>query len=286
MATSPIILAHGGAGSSNTDSDGPERACREAWALLTDGQPEEALRAVVAAAVVLEDDPRFNAGTGSNMRLDGRIQMDAIVATSDGRVGSVAGIEGVRNPIRVAREVIDSPHVLLTGDGAVAFARRRGHPRHDVATEKARTRLLEALARLGEGNLRPNEVKWAGRDRHGTIGAVARSADGRFAVASSTGGTSLMLPGRVGDTPIFGAGAMAGPDGVVAATGDGEEILRRLSSRRVYDRIAAGEHPQAACEAEVAAFPSPYTIGLLALSATGYGMAATGDTMARAMLEA
>lgn len=284
MARPPIILAHGGAGSSNRDSDGPERACREAWALLRNPHPDSALRAVIAAAVVLEDDPRFNAGTGSNMRLDGRIQMDAIVATSDGRVGSVAGIEDVRNPVQVAREVMESPHVLLVGAGAIAFARRRGHSRYDVATEKARTRLREALARLETGSLRPNEARWLGWDGHGTIGAVARSADGRFAVASSTGGTSMMLPGRVGDTPLFGAGAMVGPDGAVAATGDGEEILRRLSSRRVYDRIARGEHPRAACEAEVTAFPSPYTVGFLALSTTAYGMAATRNRMARAVM--
>lgn len=94
----------------------------------------------------------------------------------------------------------------------------------------------------------------------------------------------MMLAGRVGDTPLFGAGAMAGPDGAVAATGDGEEILRRLSSRRVYDRIARGEHPQAACEVEVAAFPSPYSVGFVAVSATDHGLAATLGTMARAVV--
>jgi beta-aspartyl-peptidase (threonine type) len=283
--TSPIILAHGGAGSARADSNGPERACREVWSVLTDGRPDAPLRAVVAAAVVLEDDPRFNAGTGSNMRLDGTIQMDAIVAASDGRVGAVAGIKSVRNPVRVALEVMASPHVLLVGEGATAFARSHGHEPSEVATERARQRLREARTRLASGDLRPQEAKWRGWEGHGTIGAVARGEDGSYAVASSTGGTSMMLPGRVGDTSLFGAGAMVGPAGAIAATGDGEEIIRRLASRLVYDRIAAGEHPQSACEAEVTAFPSPYAVGFLAVSATGFGMAATGDTMARALFE-
>lgn len=119
----------------------------------------------------------------------------------------------------------------------------------------------------------------------GTIGAVARAADGTFATACSTGGTSMMLHGRIGDTPIFGAGTMAGPVGAVCATGDGEEVIRRLSSMRVYLRMEAGMLPQEAVEAEVASFPEPYVIGLIAVSSLGWGMAATGDKMARACLE-
>jgi len=285
MTGHPIVLAHGGAGSPNTDSDGPGAACRQAAALLGDGQPDGALRAVIEAAVILEDDPRFNAGTGSNMRLDGSLQMDAILATSDGRIGSVAAIEGVRNPIRVARFVMDSPHVMLCGAGASRFARSRGLPEHDVTTEKALDRHRKTLERIATGNLRPNEQRWTGRDTHGTIGVVARGADGCFAAASSTGGTSMMLPGRIGDTPIFGAGVMSGPEGAICATGDGEEIIRRLGSLRVYMRIANGEHPQAACDAEVAEFPKPYTVGFISVGAAGWGMAATGDSMARAVLE-
>lgn len=281
----PIILTHGGAGAPNENSDGPMEACRIGMAHLTDGQIDPALRAVIEAAVVLEDDPRFNAGTGANQRLDGTLQQDALLATSDGRIGAVAAIDSTKNPIRVARLVMDSPHVLLCGAGATQFARFRGIAAHDCTTERTRERHKLALERLKTGEVRPTEQKWRGRAMTGTIGAVARAADGTYATACSTGGTSMMLHGRVGDTPIFGSGTMAGPIGAVCATGDGEEIIRRLSSMRVYLRMEAGMHPQQAIEAEVASFPTPYVLGIIAVSALGWGIAATGDKMARGMLE-
>ncbi|MBZ0135756.1 MAG: isoaspartyl peptidase/L-asparaginase [Planctomycetes bacterium] len=283
--TRPAILAHGGAGAPNEDSDGPLAACEHAATFLVDGQPDGALRAVIEAAVILENDERFNAGTGANYRLDGSLQMDAILATSDGRIGSVAAIERVRNPIRVARLVIDSPHVMLCGDGATQFAHTRGIADDPPLTDKARKRMEAALERLKSGEVRPTEQKWRGKDMHGTIGAVARAADGTFAVSCSTGGTSMMLRGRVGDSPIFGAGVMCGPAGAVCATGDGEEIIRRLASMRVYMRIEQGDHPQAACEAVVKEIPAPYTVGFIAVSKDAHGMSATADKMARGAKE-
>jgi len=281
----PAILAHGGAGAPNENSDGPEAACREGMRHLTAGGIDPALRAVIEAAVVLEDDVRFNAGLGANMRLDGSIQMDACLAVSDGRIGSIACIEKVKNPIRVARLLMDSPHLMLCGDGATEFARQRGIEEADLSTDKCRERHAAALERIKSGELRPTEERWQGRGMHGTIGAVARAIDGTFAVSCSTGGTSMMLRGRVGDTPIFGAGVMVGSDGAVCATGDGEEIIRRLASLRVYERVAAGEHPQAAAEAEVAALPEPYTVGFIVISRDAHGMAATRDKMARYALK-
>jgi L-asparaginase / beta-aspartyl-peptidase len=277
----PVILAHGGAGASNDHSDGPIAACEAASRYLHDGEPDGALRAVIEAAVILEDDIRFNAGTGGNVRLDGTLQLDAIVAASDGRIGAVAAIEGVKNPVRVARLVMDSPHVLLAGDGAAQFARHRGIPEEDARTEKAIARHKAALERLKTGEVRPTEQKWRGKDMHGTIGAVARDASGQFAVSCSTGGTSMMLRGRVGDSPIFGAGVMVGEHGAVCATGDGEEIIRRVASMRVYMRMADGQHPQKAVDAEVAALPEPYTVGFIAVGKEHYGMGATNDQMAR-----
>lgn len=283
--SNPVILAHGGAGAPTEDSDGPQSACEAAMKTLTDGQTDAALRAVIEAAVLLENDVRFNAGTGANYRLDGSLQMDAILATSDGRIGCVAAIERVRNPIRVARLVMDSPHVMLCGPGATKFAHERGIPDDEPRTEKAQKRLEAALERLKSGELRPTEQKWRGRDMHGTIGAVARASDGTFAVACSTGGTSMMMPGRVGDSPIFGAGTMCGPHGAVCATGDGEEIIRRLISMRVYMKLAEGIHPQKICDDEVKAFPIPYTLGLIVVSKRQHGVAATKDFMARGALE-
>lgn len=281
-----LVVAHGGAGSPNEHSDGPQAAADAAARQAGDGRTDAALRAALEGGIVLEDDPRFNAGTGATMRIDGTIQMDAILAASDGRIGSVAGIERVRNPLRVARLVIDSPHVMLAGDGATAFARKSGFPVYDPTTEEARTRHREAMERLRKGSLLENEGRWKGFGMYGTIGVVVRGPDLGFAVASSTGGTPLMLRGRVGDTPIFGAGVMCGPVGAVAATGDGEEVIRRLGSFGVYTRIAQGEHPQTACETAVREFPRPYAIGFIAVSVLGYGMAATNDRMARAVVEA
>lgn len=283
--TNPVILAHGGAGAPNEHSDGPELACETGAECLRDSQPDAALRAVIESAVALENDVRFNAGTGANMRLDGSLQMDAILATSDLRIGSVAAIERVRNPIRVARLVMDSPHVMLAGDGATQFAHHRGVADDSPITDKAQRRLAKALERLKSGEVRPTEQKWRGKDMHGTIGAVARASDGTFAVSCSTGGTSMMLRGRVGDSPIFGAGVMIGEHGAVCATGDGEEIIRRLASMRVYLRIADGESPQSAVEDEVANIPQPYAVGFIAVSKDAHGMAASNDKMARAALE-
>ncbi|MDC1143147.1 isoaspartyl peptidase/L-asparaginase [Planctomycetota bacterium] len=282
---SAMILAHGGAGAANEDSDGPELACKTGAEALTDGDQDAALRACIKACVVLENDPRFNAGTGSNMRLDGSIQMDASLATSDGRLGALACIEHVKNPILIARMVMDSPHVMLCGDGATSFAHHRGVPKDSVSTERAIGRHKKAIDRLRTGEVRPTEQKWRGKDMHGTIGAVARDTDGQFAVGCSTGGTSMMLRGRMGDTSILGAGVMVGPAGAVCATGDGEEVIRRVLAMRVYLRLEAGDHAQKIIEEEVKLFPAPYTLGVIAVGADSHGMAATDDLMARAMLE-
>ncbi len=274
------ILTHGGAGSPNEFSDGCEAACRRGAEALAEGGLDAALRAVVEAAAVLEDDPRFDAGTGSYLRMDGGIEQDAIVATSDGRIGSVACLAGTRNPIRVARLVMDSPHVMLCGEGATRFARDRGFPAHDCTTPDAINVHQDAMRRLATGELRPTEQRWRGKGMSGTVGAVARDTHGRFAVACSTGGTSLMLPGRVGDSPLFGAGAIAGIHGAVCCTGHGEEIIRHLAAMRCYLRLEAGEAAQAAVDATLATFPKPYDLGLIALAADSYGIGFTTPTMA------
>jgi L-asparaginase/beta-aspartyl-peptidase (threonine type) len=109
---------------------------------------------------------------------------------------------------------------------------------------------------------------------------VARAADGTFAVACSTGGTALMLPGRIGDSPIFGAGVMAGPHGAVCCTGHGEEIIRHLCAARCYQRLEQGEAARSAAEAIVAAFPEPYELGLIVVGRDGHGLAVSGGIMA------
>ncbi|HYU07377.1 MAG TPA: isoaspartyl peptidase/L-asparaginase [Thermoplasmata archaeon] len=267
----PILLTHCGAGSDASVQDAADAAGARGMALLKRGRT--ALDAVVEAIVLLEDDARLNAGTGSRMRVDGRIQMDAALMSGDLEAGAVAAIEAVKNPIRVARDVFDTPHVLLAGPDAIAFARSKGHDPYDPATPESRRRLEESLAAIRSGRLPRYARKWKRVQLRDTVGAVARDRHGRFAAGSSTGGTSFMLPGRVGDSPIVGAGLYAGPKGAVSVTGIGEEIMKRVLSKFVYDRIAAGLTPQHAADRGLALFPKDVPIGVIALDRRGWGEA-------------
>ncbi len=267
----PLLLTHCGAGSDASVQDAAEAAGAKGLEVLKRGG--RALDAVVEAIVVLEDDPRLNAGTGSRMRVDGRIQLDAALMDWDLEAGAVAAIEQVKNPIRVARDVLATPHVLLVGTDATAFARSKGHPAYDPATPESRRKLEESLVRIREGKLPRYARKWKGIDLHGTVGAVARDRRGRFAAGTSTGGTSFMMPGRVGDTPILGSGLYAGPHGAVSATGIGEEIMKRVLSKRVYDLMADGNSPQKAAERGLALFPRDVSIGIICVNERGWGEA-------------
>jgi isoaspartyl peptidase/L-asparaginase-like protein (Ntn-hydrolase superfamily) len=248
-------------------------------ALKATGDPVEA---AVAGVVVLEDDPRFNAGTGSVVRIDGRtVQMDAAVMRSDGRFGAVAAVEQVKNPVRVARAVMDTPHLLLAGDGATRFARTLGMPPYDPTTPESLAKAHANQARLladdpslpsawrsfdwrahwnferpienaGQASpLATSEKKQpqatgAHSGGHDTVGVAVRANDGRFGVALSTGGTAITLRGRVGDVPILGAGLYAGPHGAAASTGTGERIVEAGVARRVHDWLASGATAQEA----------------------------------------
>jgi len=295
----PVILTHGGAGAPAHLRDGTQLAADRGLELLTGGG--QALDAALAATVILEDDPRFNAGTGSNLRLDGQtLEMDAAVMTDDGRSGAVANLARVKNPVLVAAAVRErTPHLLLAGEGARRFARRLGFPDHDPVTEKARNKVI--IARRGlRGELVDDEEFGAWKDRDlralwnfeadctvydpdydqrlgDTVGAVARDVEGHFAAASSTGGTLIMLRGRIGDTPLIGCGLYAGPHGAATATGVGEEIVRRFLSKTVYDWMAAGLHPQEACQRGVALFPELIGVGVLAVNASAHGHASNRD---------
>lgn len=264
----PIVIVHGGAGASADLVDGPEAAARAGLAHLLDYS--NPLEAAVEAARLMEDDPRFNAGTGSNLRLDGaRIQMDASVMADDGRFGAVMALERTRNPILVARAVVDTPHLMLAGEGAQHLARRLGLADYDPMTPGARRkyerwRLESPFVPHDQWRNFPEDLR--ARD---TIGAVVRSRDGRYGVACSTGGTTMMLLGRVGDSPICGAGLYAGPAGAVTATGEGEEIVRRFLSLRVYERLARGESTEAAARAELDRVPADVAVGLIAVGKDG-----------------
>lgn len=270
-----LIVTHCGAGSNPDVADAAERAGREGLRILHAGGL--ALDAVEAAVVVMEDDPRLNAGTGGRLTLAGVAEMDAALMASDLRCGAVAAITRVKNPIRVARQVLGGPHVMLVGEGATAFARKHGFPDYDPVTPRARELLKEALRQLQDGELPAWQAQLWKDFPVDTVGAVAQDAHGGFAAAGSTGGVSLKLPGRVGDTPLVGAGLYAGPAGAVAATGVGEEIIRRVLSKEVYDRVAAGDEPRAACAAGLRHYPKEVTVGLVAVGRGGWAATSNRD---------
>ena len=289
MPVDPAIVVHGGAGTSRDNEDGCMLAAGLALAALQRGG--DALDAAVAAVASMEDDGRFNAGTGSVLCLDGQtIEMDASVMDTHGRLGCVACITQVQNPVLVARAVADGPHWLLAGDGATRFARSSGHPPYWQPTDKARAAHARLIAQMGD---RPRFARlWnyeraledSGERACDTVGAVVRSADGHFAVASSTGGSAPSLLGRVGDTPIIGSGFYAGAEGAVAATGIGEKIVRHLLAYTVYQWIAAGTPIEQALQRGIDLFDQDVAVGLIAVGKNGHG-AVSNRAMPRAVID-
>jgi L-asparaginase / beta-aspartyl-peptidase len=239
----PTLIVHGGAGDllldESASSGGPQaprlegvrRACAAGWSILRAGG--SALDAVEAAVRVLEDDPSFNAGTGATLTASGDVELDAsIMDGASLRCGAVAVVKDVKNPISLARAVMErTHHVLLAGPGASAFAREIGVPQYEnrlLVTAEQRARWEAAR----EG---------AGASKTGTVGAVARDALGHLASATSTGGMSMKLPGRVGDTPIIGCGTYADDAlGAVSCTGHGERIIQLTLARHAADLVGRG----------------------------------------------
>jgi L-asparaginase/beta-aspartyl-peptidase (threonine type) len=250
------IVVHGGVGSPVDYKDGCERAARHAVDEL--GISGDALEAAIAAVTVLEDDGRFNAGRGAALGLDGAtVEMDASVMDTRGRLGAVTCVQGIENPVLLARAIADSPHWCLAGDGAMRFARAIRHPEWNRISDHQREQHRQVLKELaGSAPAMPGVDNQAfmrfwnyqkpldlpASAACDTVGAVVRGPDGHFGVAGSTGGSAPSLLGRVGDTPIIGGGFYAGPAGAVAATGIGEYIVRHLLDR---GRHAARAGPEA-----------------------------------------
>jgi L-asparaginase / beta-aspartyl-peptidase len=232
------IAVHGGAGVLPAAELTPERrrafhdaleaALRAGFATMQRGGAS--LDAVVAAVKVLEDDPLFNAGRGSVMAADGQHELDAsIMDGRDLRAGSVTGIRHVRNPVDLARLVMDrSPHVMLSGPGADEFALEQGLapvPNDYFSTERRRAELERHL----RGDASPGDEAVLG-----TVGAVALDSNGNLAAATSTGGMTGKKWGRVGDSPIIGAGTYAANDCcAVSATGHGEYFIRAAVAHEI-----------------------------------------------------
>ena len=254
------LVVHGGAGVIERSLIAPEeeaairaaleRALDAGSAILERGG--SALDAVEASVRVLEDDPHFNAGRGSVFTYDGRIEMDAsIMDGSDLNAGAVTGITATRNPIALARAVMEhSPHVFLSREGADQFSLEHGlaqAPPGYFETAERRRQLEELRAR-------PEAEQFDVHLKYGTVGAVAADGRGHVAAATSTGGLTGKRWGRIGDSPIIGAGTYADDRGcAVSATGAGEYFIRVGVAHLISDAVRIGhDGAQAAADAAMA----------------------------------
>lgn len=248
------LAVHGGAWNiPDRDVDATLNGVRAAlgvgWSMLRQGA--SAVDTVEHVVRVLEDDPTFNAGTGSHMNRHGHVELDASIMEGDGlQAGAVAAVQRIRNPIALARRVMEgSPHVLLVGRGASMFAREQGIAAcnaRDLLVGRARE--LYCRVRAGETDLIDAEfLVEPGAEHMGTVGAAARDAHGLLAAGTSTGGTLGKRPGRVGDSPVIGAGTYADSRcGAASCTGWGEGILRVVLAKTAIDRLTTGHSAAAA----------------------------------------
>src|SRR5438045_840713 len=240
------FVVHGGAGTIERDAMTPERekeyrsglehALKTGYEILQRGG--SSLDAVEAAVRTLEDDPHFNAGKGAVFTSEGVAELDASIM--DGKTlkaGAVASVRRIKNPVSLARLVMEkSPHVLLDCSGAEAFAKEQG-------IELVDPKYFFTQRRWNE--LKEEQTKKSGAvtEKHGTVGAVALDRNGDLAAATSTGGTTNKRPGRIGDTPVIGAGTYANNQTcAVSCTGDGEYFIRAAAAHEVSALMKSRGH--------------------------------------------
>src|SRR5262245_9920274 len=275
--TKPALIVHGGCGTPPPgEEEGRNGACERAadagWAVLVRGG--SALDAAETAVRRLEDEPLLNAGTGSYLQADGVARLDASLMASDGRAGAVAQVPNLKNPIQLARYLLEQDaHVMLAGREALELAQRLGLETAVLATPAKiaywQDHLTEAYMRLDYPAM-GEDWKAENPRRLGTVGCVALDEQGRLAAATSTGGTGQCYPGRVGDTPIIGAGTYCTTQVGVSMTGVGERIMVLLSAKRLADLVADGRAPGEAAAAVMAELGRINgAAGLVALAADG-----------------
>lgn len=263
MSSQIALLVHGGAGYKRPRKKSLKTVAESLAAgytvLLNDGA---ALDAVVSAISIMEDSGIFNAGLGGVLQLDGIQRLDASVMEGrDLRAGAVAGLEGIRNPVQAARRVMDTSHVLLTNLGASRIA--KGLALLPRPSRESREKLKKLLRK-------EKEISGLYRQYFSTVGAVALDAEGNLAAGTSTGGTYAMLPGRVGDSPVIGAGTYAeNATGAVSCTGAGEYILRRALAKETCILMEGGTPASAAKKALKALLAIGGQAGVIALDRTG-----------------
>jgi L-asparaginase / beta-aspartyl-peptidase len=256
-------MIHGGAWAMPDEGiaaheNGIQKALAAGYAVLERGG--SAVSAVEEAVVVMEDDETFDAGRGSFLTRDGRVQLDALVMSGENlRAGGVACVERLRNPIRAARLVLDkSPHVYFVGVGAERFARQHGMELCDnmdlvIPREQERLYKFQEAELAGGVDETFSGPAAAALESHDTVGAVALDAAGNLAAATSTGGTLSKTPGRVGDSSLIGCGCYADNlSAAVSLTGWGEPIMKLVLGKWAVDRVAAGAAPEEAAAAAIA----------------------------------
>ncbi len=232
---------------------GVNNALAAGWRVLERGG--SALDAVEEAVVIMEDDETFDAGRGSFLNRDGRVQLDALIMDgSTLRAGGVGCVERLRNPVRAARKILsESPHVYFVGEGAEKFAAQHGVPlcgNEDLVIPREVERLRKYQAELSEQNgVADGNDLFAPSDdaavSHDTVGAVALDASGNIAAATSTGGTLNKAPGRLGDSSLIGCGCYADNESAAASTtGWGEPIMKLVLAKWTADRVASGNLPE------------------------------------------
>ena len=253
MPSDPVLVIHGGAWAMPDDMvhahiNGVRHALAAGWRVLERGG--SSVDAVEEAVVIMEDDETFDAGRGSFLNRDGKVQLDALIM--DGatlRAGGVGCVERLRNPVRTARKILsESPHVYFVGEGAERFAAEHGVAlcRNDdliIPREVERLRAYQTQTSSGGDDL------FAPAISHDTVGAVALDRDGNIAAATSTGGTLNKAPGRLGDSSLIGCGCYANNESAAASTtGWGEPIMKLVLAKWTADRIAAGNLPEWAAQ--------------------------------------
>jgi len=249
LAMEPVLLVHGGAWAIPDDmvdahQNGVRHAMAAGWKVL--GHGGTALDAVEEAVVVMEDDETFDAGRGSFLNRDGKVQLDALIMDGGSlRAGGVGCVERLRNPIRAARKILsESPHVYFVAEGAERFAAEHGialcqNEDLIIPREVERLREFQAKAAGNEPDL------FAPAISHDTVGAVALDQHGNIAAATSTGGTLNKAPGRLGDSSLIGCGCYADNKTAAASTtGWGEPIMKLVLAKWAADRVASGNLPE------------------------------------------
>jgi len=235
----PALIVHGGAWDIPDDvidvcTSGCSRALHAGWSILNSGG--HALDAIEASITILEDDPAFDAGFGSHLNLDGQVECDAIVMDAATlKAGSVAGLHRIKNPIRLARHVLEHcPHMMLIAEGAERFAVQHNMPLCDPIDLVSHAERAAWLQCSKDTHAAEHH---RGHDQ-GTVGAVAIDQQGRLFAATSTGGICCKLPGRVGDSPLIGCGCYADSEtGGASSTGYGEAIMRIVMAKSATDSL-------------------------------------------------